>query len=376
MFEITIYGEKSATQQSIKLLLEKEISKADLEVSLREVVEGSEVDALKMGDLIAVKVDQKYLRLSELEGISEFVGRCMRELLQLVENPDLLRIIVPTDFSQTSEHALRFAVELAKNIDAMVKLVHVYFPVNSSVDGIVYVDAKAEDEVRKRLRAMRIKMEKKLLEYHAIKPYIEDLFIIGHASKEIEKLIEQDQGDVIVMGTVGEGDTFKRLLGSVSVAVATHARCPVFVIPPDVPYHDFEHILYSSEDPALDRDLISAVKLLSGEEDCSIDVVHLYEEANDYAKRDVEVLYEDEDQHIKEVLLFKQDLLESLHDYAAEEQINLIVMERKKRSFWQRIFHHSATRMMTIRTRWPLLILHEDDVEKLKVRFKTKVSTR
>lgn len=363
MKEIFINGHESDVQQSVKILLEKEILKAGIDVSLLESRElGTEgIDV----DIPMLKIQQTLLRMEPEESISSFVQRCMRAVMLYYRSPDLQRIVVPTDFSAASDHALEFAVELAKKINGMIKLVHVYFPMNSSIDGVVYVDNKAEAAVRERLVAKRIQMENKLLDYHSISPFIETVFLVGQASKEIERMIENDEGDLVIMGTVGDDDVFKHLLGSVSVSVATHASCPVFVIPPGISFNAFQHVLYASEEPLIDEDVISAVKHLTGEE-CAIDVVHLFDEENDFVDNDVEVLQEDKVKHIKEVLLFKKDLIESLHAYAEKESIDLIVMERKKRAFWQRIFHQSATRAMTIKTRWPLLILHEDDVIKLK----------
>jgi len=365
MKEIFINGHTSDVQQSVKVLLEKEIVKAGVDVRLLESTELGDEGTRGDADIPMLKVHHSLLQMEEDESISGFVQRCMRAVLHYHRSPDLKRIIVPTDFSEASDHALEFAVELAKNINGMIKLVHVYFPMNSSVDGVVYIDNKAETEVRDRLVAKRIQMENKLLDYHSISPFIETVFLVGQASKEIERMIENDQGDLIIMGTVGDDDVFKHLLGSVSVSVATHASCPVFVIPPDVSFKAFNHVLYASEEPLIDEDVIAAVKELTGQE-CAIDVVHLFEEENDFVDNDVEILQEDKVKHIKEVLLFKQDLIESLHAYAENESIDLIVMERKKRAFWQGIFHQSATRTMTIKTRWPLLILHEDDVIKHK----------
>ncbi|NND05603.1 MAG: universal stress protein [Saprospiraceae bacterium] len=364
MQEIFIDGHSSDVQSSVKILLEKEIIDAGIDVRLLESRDLNGDSLKSEADRPAVRIKQSTFTMEEDESISGFVQRCMRAIMQYYRSPELPRIIVPTDFSEASDRALAFAVELAKQINGMIKLTHVYFPMNSSVDGVVYIDSKAETAARERLVAKRVEMENKLLDYHSISPFIETVFLVGQASKEVERMIEDDLGDLIVMGSAGDDDVFKRLLGSVSVAVTIHASCPVFVIPPGVEFQPFRHVLYASEEPLLDQEVISAIKKLTGQ-DCAVDVVHLYEEENDFVDNDTEVIQEDKVKRVKEVLLFKQDLIESLHAYAEAENIDLIVMERKKRDFWQRLFHKSATRAMTIRTRWPLLILHEDDIIRL-----------
>jgi nucleotide-binding universal stress UspA family protein len=53
---------------------------------------------------------------------------------------------------------------------------------------------------------------------------------LGRAHHEILALAEQIGAGVVVVGSRGEGDLSKALLGSVSESVVRHAHCPVFVV--------------------------------------------------------------------------------------------------------------------------------------------------
>ena len=365
MQEVKLFGQPSAVQQSVKLKLEQELIKANLDVKLLVVQDAEQFIEHGIGMLPSLQIGSSVVSFDEKEGISTFVQRAVRMILLNIEHGHIPQIIVPTDFSDTSKHAFAFAAGLAKRLRAIIKVVHVYFPVTSSVDGIVYIDPEVEKAARSKLSAFREEMETKHLQGTGPIPFVQELFLVGHVSKELEKIASRSKSRMIVMGTVGEGDTFKKFFGSVSVAVATHASCPVFVIPPEGDYRPFRRVLYGSEDPVLDERVVSAIRRYTGSEDSALDVVHLHEGKTSFVEEGAEVLHEDEEQRIKEVILFKRDLIGSLIEYAEREDIDLIVMERKNRGIWGNLFHQSATRKMTIRTKLPLLVLHEKDLEEL-----------
>ena len=49
---------------------------------------------------------------------------------------------------------------------------------------------------------------------------------------------------------------------------------------------------------------------------------------------------------------------EGLNDYAVRHRIDLIVMARPNRDFWENIFHKSVTKAMALNTKLPILIFH------------------
>jgi nucleotide-binding universal stress UspA family protein len=59
---------------------------------------------------------------------------------------------------------------------------------------------------------------------------LESIVNYGDAAEEILLFAEQEEVDVIVIGSSGAGRVKRALMGSVSTKVALHARCSVYIV--------------------------------------------------------------------------------------------------------------------------------------------------
>lgn len=59
---------------------------------------------------------------------------------------------------------------------------------------------------------------------------VQSQVVYGDAAEEILSFAEQEQIDVIVIGSSGAGLVKRTLMGSVSTKVALHARCSVYIV--------------------------------------------------------------------------------------------------------------------------------------------------
>ncbi len=363
MLQVTLFATPSATEQNVRMMLSQEIIKADLDCQIVTVHDTSKFIEKDIEKVPTLSVGDDQVVYDDAAGVNDFVRRCMQQILKYAKHGRLRKILVPTDFSDSSSHALRFAIELAQRTNGLITLVHIYFPITTAVDGIVYVDPETEKTLRDKLHAYREEMEAKYTSLPGPVPLMEEEFLVGQAYKEIEKLVEQGKADMIVMGSTGTSDPVKKWLGSVSVSVARNANCPVFIIPPDAVYRPFQHIMVASDEPSLDPGMVKAIKHFTGRQQCELDVLHINEGNTKLVDEGLEIVDEGDDDSATSIMLYRKDLIASLHQYGERQGIDLIVMERKNRTIWQKLFHHSATREMTIKTEFPLLVLHQDDVK-------------
>ncbi|MGD9905201.1 MAG: universal stress protein [Vicinamibacterales bacterium] len=141
------------------------------------------------------------------------------------------RVLAPTDFSDSSAIALRYAVELADAFGAELHLLHVVErwveqQWAAALAGLASVDVEAEarakadaelagvltHEERERLRARLVTRT-------------------GTPFLEIVRYAQQEAVDLIVMGTHGRGAMAHLMMGSVAENVVRKARCPVLTVP-------------------------------------------------------------------------------------------------------------------------------------------------
>jgi nucleotide-binding universal stress UspA family protein len=149
----------------------------------------------------------------------------------------LTRILVPTDFSDTSAAAVKYGVALADAFGAQLHLLHVVEePVPWQMAAEVAMVSAPVDDAQLRARAeaeltallTRDEREK----YRAVVATA-----LGAPFAEIVRYAAREQVDLIVMGTRGRGAVAHLLIGSVAENVVRKAPCPVLTIP--TRGHDF-----------------------------------------------------------------------------------------------------------------------------------------
>jgi nucleotide-binding universal stress UspA family protein len=148
------------------------------------------------------------------------------------------RILVPTDFQESSVEATRYAAELAQKFDASITLFHVYqLPVITTPDGAAFGPSPhATQEVFDRVDNS-LATARQLAEANGA-PYVSTLSAAGVAHAEIVREAKEGAYDLIVMGTHGRTGLSHLLLGSVAELVVRKAHCPVLTIRQEHPAHE------------------------------------------------------------------------------------------------------------------------------------------
>ena len=137
------------------------------------------------------------------------------------------RIVVGVDGSQNSRRALEWAADLAARLQAEVVAVHAVGLLSKVDEGGPPVPSYAHrDEVRERF------------ERDWCAPLdgagVGDrrLLVDGNPVAVMLAVAEEEDADLVVMGSRGLGGFPELLLGSSSHQVAEHARRPVVIVPP------------------------------------------------------------------------------------------------------------------------------------------------
>ena len=145
------------------------------------------------------------------------------------------KILVPIDFSDITELVIKNAKLFAKSLDAELKLIHVFTPVlQEAVHEVIMVPSNYE--VIRHEIATELKSEhRKILEIkqELINENIRArAFLLGgKVSEVIISQIEEYTPDITIMGSHGHGYVAKAFLGSVTISVLKHAKCPVIIVP-------------------------------------------------------------------------------------------------------------------------------------------------
>jgi nucleotide-binding universal stress UspA family protein len=141
------------------------------------------------------------------------------------------KILVATDGSEASKHAVNFAVDLAEQTSAEIQLLTVVPPPLLPSYNLYVVKSKAIKECANELEAIFWKILAKSLDEvkkKSPKLKVSTKLRIGEPHKKIVQSAKLGNFDLIVMGSRGLDSRFAAL-GSVSSRVIDRAPCPVVV---------------------------------------------------------------------------------------------------------------------------------------------------
>jgi len=140
----------------------------------------------------------------------------------------LRRILVPVDFTETSDRALGYAIELARKFEATITVMHAYqIPVYGFPDA-AYITAseiatQISNAAQTRLDAIIETNKTSGVQMNAI---LRD----GVPWEEVNNVAAETHADLIIIGTHGRRGLARALLGSVAENVIRTSTVPVLVI--------------------------------------------------------------------------------------------------------------------------------------------------
>ncbi|MDD9946262.1 MAG: universal stress protein [Myxococcales bacterium] len=143
----------------------------------------------------------------------------------------LEKILCPTDFSEASDAAVEYAVQLAKLVGAEIRVLHTYaLPTYYAMPEVALIPS--QEYALHCSTTGQAKLDA-LLERHAARGVkMHSALLVGPAPSEIANDAANYGADAIVMASRGQGAVAKLVLGSVTERVLRMATCPVIVVPP------------------------------------------------------------------------------------------------------------------------------------------------
>jgi nucleotide-binding universal stress UspA family protein len=127
------------------------------------------------------------------------------------------QILVPTDFTEVSDHALDWAVEMASRLGASITLMHAY---ELPIVGIPDATLVASAEMATRLAdASRQALDKTLDRHKGSGVPITAVLRTGVPWEEINQVADEIHADLVVIGTHGRKGIARALLGSTAEKV-------------------------------------------------------------------------------------------------------------------------------------------------------------
>ena len=280
------------------------------------------------------------------------------------------KILFPTDFSEPSANAFRYALCLADHLEAAIDVIHVGFPVVETVTYTGYSNSSTltmRESLKARIKTFVEEGITQVLEQLNNAPVVDSDVFLGTPVSAITQIAKKKEVDFILMGSHGENKSLiEKLMGSVAAGVVETATCPVFVIPEEVTFKSDITIAYatnlSDSDPF---EIWKAVQLLSPLKP-SVRVVHirLPNEKVDTVETKIDQMDIFFKEHHPEMQITfhsipGRSLQKEIDTFTEVYKLDMLVMYQPHHSFWNRLFFRSNTKEMAVHTKLPLLVQKE-----------------
>lgn len=271
-------------------------------------------------------------------------------------------ILVATDFSQPAQNALNYAAKMATQAGAELVLLNVFSP-NLTTGGVPMANnlvAESQKQSEEELNT-----EKKRIETEGFKRKVICVSKIGSPKEMIKEAVEEYKADAIVMGITGDAGMIKeKIIGSTTLDIARELYTPLFIVPANAAFNTIRKISFACDihnfkgSAALEK-----VMEISSVFNSELEVVNVEkpkEEDPPIRMRNYNFLQSIMVGYKHEVIILKgeADSQEILKNYFDKNKTDLIILNPKKQSFIEALFHKSMTRALAFHLSTPMLIVH------------------
>ncbi|SFR10545.1 universal stress protein [Desulfoscipio geothermicus] len=136
------------------------------------------------------------------------------------------KILVPIDGSESSMETAKHAAEFASKLGGAVTLFHVVSPLPAAIQGTSHARKFLEEMLRHGEEALK-DAKKEIASFNL---QVDLDMVVGGPAVEICQKAENEQYDLIIIGSKGLSKNRGFKMGSVSKRVVRHAHCPVLIV--------------------------------------------------------------------------------------------------------------------------------------------------
>ena len=274
------------------------------------------------------------------------------------------KILIPTDFSENAMNALKYAVDLFKYDVSEFCIMHAYQDdiyaneIELTKKSIESITTLVSDSSSKKLKNT-------LKTINKMSPNPRHTFNIVSANNmlldEIDKIVNDENIDIIVMGTKGKSNDKKITLGSHTLQVLKYVQCPVLAIPANYKYKQPKHILFPTNYliPYKRRELKLLCEMIAPYR-AIIDMLYI-SKSSKLSRRQEDNKSFIKAELCKNTINFKiensKHIINSIYKYIKKNPIDMLVMVNTRHSFLENILFQSTIDELSLHIDIPFLAL-------------------
>ena len=275
----------------------------------------------------------------------------------------LKKILFPTDFSKMASKALPFALDFAKTNKAELILLYIYdVPLMPRAN----IFTSREQTMKQVAEDLKVAAEKRMADFK-VKQGLSNgqcasLVLEGDPVTSIINYANNQDIDLIVMGTHGETADNKMFMGSVSRNVAQKTFCPVFVVPPDAEFGPINSYLYATDLRSDEQFILKYVVGLAKQNEAHVMALHI-DDNQENVKWSLDELKELVSKlnykHLSYHDQVSDDIVAGIQDFMKTYDIDCLALTTHTTSLFDKLFHSSVTKTLMLKSSRPMLIFNQ-----------------
>ena len=274
------------------------------------------------------------------------------------------RIILPTDFSDNSINAIRYAMKLFKDEECTFYLMNTYTPAIYQTEYVLHSPGQIGlgDVYQTDSIDQLEELEKRLNnEFKNPKHHIMTHSAFNILVDEVVSMTENEEADLVVMGTQGASGAKEIFLGTHTVHVIKKSKCPVIAIPAEFDYEAPKSVLFPT-DYEVDynsEEMTEFLKILRLKES----FVHVIHISTGYGLTELQVENRNKLDKLLSDIPHKfydlpgQEIIEGINNFQNEYDVQMLVMIQNKHTFLERLFIEPIIKKIGFHVSIPFMVL-------------------
>jgi nucleotide-binding universal stress UspA family protein len=273
----------------------------------------------------------------------------------------MINVLLPTDFSDNALNAIHYAEKLFRNERCTFYLLNTYTPVIYSYDFQMNTGGYL-GEVSDVIKTNSISELKKIKDkFLNVLHTVETISSFNILTDEIIEIVEENDIDLVIMGTKGATGAREVLFGSNTIHVIKRAKCPVLAIPDGYFFEKPSDILFPT-DYKVDytENQLNILKTIAAVYKSKLHVLHVsysrdlnQEEINNKLKLErLLVDFNDTYHNVKD-----QEITEAINEFQKSTYVQLLMMINNKHSFFENLFFKPVISQIGFHLNVPFLVI-------------------
>ncbi len=265
-----------------------------------------------------------------------------------------MKILLPTDFSENAQLAAGFAIDIAQKSHGHIQVFHAYeVPHYERV-----MTTSLLEEMKKSAERNMLDFDSNFLKNQGAN--YSTRIAVGNPIRMTRELAQQNQVDIIVMGTRGASGIEEFLIGSNTESVIHNVDVPVLVIPPKSVRKAFKTIVLATDLDLKGKERpLQRLKNFAKEFDAKIEVLHFQRGDQEKANRAFVEKHLEDVSHSYSRMDEKGNLDAAILKHCDTKNADLVAVIARQKNFFESLFQKSLTSDMAYHTHLPMLALHE-----------------